>query len=84
MSFEDKIKELNLNLGSYSRLHDALIVSFGLQKENLEVNISYDINTSTLANASNNIGGFEFSVSYGWSIIKEKKELEQKFCPKYL
>ena len=77
-------KELNLNLGSYSRLHDALIVSFGLQKENLEVNISYDINTSTLANASNNIGGFEFSVSYGWSIMKEKKEFEQKFCPKYL
>jgi len=77
-------KELNLNSGLYSRLHDALIVSFGLQKENLEVNISYDINTSTLSKASNNIGGFEFSVSYGWSIIKEKKELEQKFCPRYL
>ena len=75
---------VDLKSGVYSRMNDAIFVSFGLQKENLEVLVSYDINTSSLSNASNNMGGFEFSVNYGWSIIKGQEEVEQKVCPKYL
>jgi type IX secretion system PorP/SprF family membrane protein len=75
---------VDLKSGLYVRMNDAIFVSFGLQKENLEVLVSYDINTSSLSNASNNMGGFEFSVNYGWSIIKEQEEIEQKICPKYL
>ena len=75
---------VDLKSGLYARTNDAIFVSFGLQKENLEVLVSYDINTSSLSNASNNMGGFEFSVNYGWSIIKEQEEIEQKVCPKYL
>ena len=75
---------VDLKSGVYSRMNDAIFVSFGLQKENLEVLFSYDINTSSLSNASNNMGGFEFSVNYGWSIIKGQEEVEQKVCPKYL
>ena len=75
---------VELKSGVYSRVNDAIFVSFGLQKENLEVLFSYDINTSSLSNASNNMGGFEFSVNYGWSIIKRQEEVEQKVCPKYL
>ncbi len=76
--------EIDLKSGVYSRIKDAFFITLGMQKANLEAIISYDINTSTLANASNFMGGAEFSISYGWSIIKEKKEVKQKICPKYL
>ena len=76
--------KVNLKSGIYSRIKDAFFVTLGMQKRNLEAIISYDINTSTLANASNSMGGVEFSISYSWSIIKEKKEAKQKICPKYL
>ena len=76
--------EVNLKSGIYTRIGDAFFVTLGMQKANLEAIISYDINTSSLANASNSMGGFEFSISYGWSIVKETKEVKQKICPKYL
>ena len=63
---------------------DAFFITLGMKKENLEAIISYDINTSTLANASGFMGGFEFSISYGWSVFKENKEKKQEVCPKYL
>ena len=75
---------IDLKSGLYARMNDAIFMSFGLQKENLEVLVSYDINISSLSNASNNMGGFEFSVNYGWSIVKQQEEIEQKICPKYL
>ena len=75
---------VNLKSGIYSRIKDAFFVTLGMQKENIEAIISYDINTSTLANASNSMGGFEFSISYAWSIVKETKEVKRKICPKYL
>lgn len=77
-------EEVDLKSGVYSRIQDAFFVTLGMQKANLEAIISYDINTSTLTNASNFMGGAEFSISYSWSIAKEKKELQQKICPKYL
>ena len=76
--------EVNLKSGAYSRVTDAFFITLGIQKANLEAIISYDINTSTLVNASNFMGAAEFSISYGWSINKEKKEVKQKTCPKYL
>ena len=76
--------EVNLKSGIYSRIKDAFFVTLGMQKENLEAIVSYDINTSSLTNASNSIGGVEFSISYGWSIIKKTKKSKQKICPKYL
>ena len=77
-------KEINLKSGIYSRIKDAFFVTLGIQKANLEATISYDINTSTLANASNSRGGVEVSLIYAWSIVKETKEVKQKVCPKYL
>ena len=77
--------ETRLKTGIYTRMKDAIFITLGMQKENLEVIISYDINTSTLANASDSMGGIEFSISYGWSRIKEnKKESLEIICPKYL
>ena len=76
--------EFNLKSGLYTRLNDAIFMSIGLQKEAFEVILSYDINTSSLSNASNHLGGFEMSVNYGWNVIKEERENNQKICPKYL
>lgn len=76
--------EINLKSGIYNRIKDAVFITLGIQKGAIEATLSYDINTSTLANASNSMGAFEFSISYGWSIPKEKKEIKQRICPKYL
>ena len=70
--------------GLYSRISDALFFTLGLQKLNLEAVISYDINTSSLSNASNYMGGVEFSISYAWDIVKQSKKTKEKNCPKYL
>ncbi len=76
--------EVNLKSGIYSRIKDAVFLTLGIQKENIEAIISYDITLSSLANASSYMGGLEFSISYGWSILNEGHELNQKICPKYL
>ena len=75
---------IDLKSGLYTRMNDAIFVSFGLKKEDFEVLISYDINTSSFSRASNSMGGFEFSVNYGWNVIKQHEEIKQKICPKYL
>lgn len=77
-------KEINLKSGFYSRIKDAFFLTLGLQKSDLEAIASYDINTSSLTNASNARGGVEFSIKYSWDIIKEPKKEEQPICPKYL
>ena len=77
--------DINLRSGLYSRLNDAIFVTLGMQKSNFDVIVSYDINTSTLASASNYMGAFEFSISYSWSVIRDEKELKNNLvCPKYL
>mgnify|MGYP001185870968 CR=1 FL=1 len=76
--------KFNLNSGVYSRIKDAVFITLGMQNEKLSAMISYDINISTLANASNYMGGTEISISYTWSINEEKNEEKPKICPKYL
>ena len=70
----------------YYRINDAAIVGFGMGKDNIQANISYDINTSDLTPASNYRSGFEFSVIYIWKKKKKEKKIEYKEekCPKYL
>ena len=69
----------------YYRIKDAIIVGFGVEKNNLIANVSYDINISDLNIASNNQGGIEFSIIYLW----KKKDrptntIDKEICPKYL
>jgi len=69
----------------YYRIKDAIIVGFGVEKNNLIANVSYDINISDLNIASNNQGGIEFSIIYQW----KKKDrpiniIDKEICPKYL
>ena len=80
-----QIKEgIALQTGLYSRIKDAIFLKIGIEKENLELLVSYDINTSSLSEASNYMGAFEFSIRYGWEIIKETRKINPEICPKYL
>ena len=75
---------VNLNSGIYSRINDAFFLTLGIEKKNIEAIVSYDINTSSLSEASRYYGGFEFSIRYSWSVIKQEKQFEKMVCPKYL
>ena len=77
-------EKFNLNSGIYSRVNDAIFITLGMQNEKLSAIISYDINVSSLSNASGYMGGTEISVSYSWSVQKEKSKEKTKICPKYL
>ena len=82
---ELELDEVKLIPLVYYRLEDAIILGIGVEKNNIQANMSYDINTSDLNIASNNKGGFEFSLIYKWK--KKKKNIvetiEEK-CPKCL
>ena len=77
-------QDILLKLGVAERFNDAVIFYFGTEIERLSCMVSYDVNTSNLANASNNKGGFEFSVVYRWNVLKKEKSIEQEECPEYL
>ena len=70
-----KINNTDLKLGVYNRYGDAFFVNLGIIKDNLELLLSYDVNTSSLYAASNRVGAFEFSITYGWN---KKKLLDPK------
>jgi type IX secretion system PorP/SprF family membrane protein len=53
-----------INFGAFYRNSDAIIIQAGLQHNRNFYRISYDINTSKLAQATNNKGAIEVSVLY--------------------
>ena len=79
-----KLDEIYLFPLMYYRINDAAIVGFGIEKDNIQANISYDINTSDLTQASKYRSGFEFSVIYVWKKKDKKIEIIEQKCPKYL
>ena len=69
----------------FYRWDDAIIPAFGLNYNSIRAVVSYDINTSDLVVASNNKGGFEFSIMYTWNKKKRTQKGEIKnYCPRYL
>ena len=77
-------KNIILKSGLSYRWTDAIIYNFGAEIDNFDWLISYDINTSSLSKATNNKGGFEFSLVYVWDIKQKEKIAPPKQCPKYL
>jgi len=77
-------KNIILKSGLSYRWTDAIIYNFGAEIDNFDCLISYDINTSSLSEATNNKGGFEFSLVYVWDIKQKEKTVKPKQCPKYL
>lgn len=72
-----------LNLGAYARSAEAGWLLAGVDYDNLQVNLSYDINFSKLRNASRYNGGFEVSVIY---ILAKVKKINKPgaVCPAFL
>ena len=77
-------RDFLLKSGIADRFSDAFILYFGAEIEGLSCVVSYDVNTSSLTNASNSKGGFEFALVYHWKSKKKIKIVEQEICPKYL
>lgn len=69
--------------GLFYRLSDALIISTGFDYMNMNVGISYDINTSDLTSVSHGRGGIEIAITYR---IKNTVPIKipEMFCPVYL
>ncbi len=74
-------RKINLYAGLYARTGDALIPMVGLDYNELNLGISYDVNTSDLKRASNSRGGYEIALTY---IITKVKPIGIKPpCPVY-
>ncbi len=80
--FKGGLSDATLYVGGYVRLNDAIIPVVGMEYKNVKVGVSYDINTSSLTQATNDKGGFEISLTYIglFSVINDRPVL---FCPRY-
>jgi type IX secretion system PorP/SprF family membrane protein len=76
-------RDLTLRFGTGYRLRDAVQVLVGAQIKNLQIGAAYDINTSGLAVASNNRGGFELAAAYIIKIYKPAKIKPKVLCPRF-
>ncbi len=77
-----KTQELGLQLGLFFRPGDAWIPTAGLHYQDWRVQVSFDLNTSPLRQASLRRGGPEVSVIY---ILKHVQPIEFcKNCPVYM
>ena len=72
-----------LSVGLFHRAKDAFVLVAGMEYNQFNVGISYDINTSNLANATNSRGAFELSVIY---ILKKIVPFvaKKRVCPIYM
>ncbi len=68
------------SFGGYYRMADAFIFATRLNYQNLELNLSYDINTSKARNVTKTRGGFELSLIY---IHPDKAIIPIKGVPKF-
>ncbi|MDH3710819.1 MAG: PorP/SprF family type IX secretion system membrane protein [Cyclobacteriaceae bacterium] len=57
-------KQLKMQLGTWYRFEDAMIVSFGILSKNLGLGVSYDYNNSSLRGFTNGQGALEASITY--------------------
>ena len=69
-----------VHAGMFYRYNDALIPVLKLDVQKISVGFSYDINTSSLATASRNRGGFEISLSY---ITSRPLRAQTIHCPTF-
>lgn len=71
---------VSMNAGLFYRFKDALIVVAGFDWKRFSVNLSYDVNLSSLTPASKARGGFEISIVYIYDKSKQRKHREIP-CP---
>ncbi len=79
----DVQKQLNLRAGLGYRFGDAAEVLLGLDYKDFRVGVSYDVNVSSLKEATRFRGGFEAALSYIGKIYKKPKVKPAVICPKF-
>ncbi|HRD58763.1 MAG TPA: PorP/SprF family type IX secretion system membrane protein [Ferruginibacter sp.] len=75
----DLDKPVNVYLGSWMRLNDAVIPYLGLEFNSLRIGATYDVNISNLKAATGSRGGTEFSIIY----IHRPTETKGIPCPRF-
>jgi type IX secretion system PorP/SprF family membrane protein len=76
---DDGSSDVNVYLGSWVRLGDAIIPYMALEFSGLRIGASYDINTSKLTKATLGQGGIELSLIY----IYKSPSASPTPCPKF-
>jgi len=79
--YTDLASETVFSFGGYYRIADAFIFATRLNYNNLELNLSYDVNTSKATNITKCMGGFEISIIY---VHPDKAIIPCKGVPKFL
>lgn len=65
--YTDFTQRIDFSIGAYYRVpNDAIIPTFIMGYGNFELGLSYDVNISPLTQASNTVGGIEFSLRFSW------------------
>ena len=82
-SEETEMSSAAVGLGAYLRLNDAFIPYAYLRFNQMDIGISYDINTSSLKTASQGVGSIELSISYKGFSANPNKSLRYIKCPKF-
>ena len=62
--YTGNLKGGTVGIGAEYRMNDAFIITSFLEIANYTIGISYDLNTSSLSNASNSFGAFEVALRY--------------------
>jgi type IX secretion system PorP/SprF family membrane protein len=76
-------KNITLRGGVGYRLGDAVSALLGVKVKDLTVGLAYDVNTSSLATATNNRGGFEIAANYIIKIFKPAVVKPKVLCPRF-
>lgn len=76
-------KQTAVYIGSMFRLGDAIIPMLRFDFNEFSVTASYDVNTSTLSNASRGNGGFELSLAYRQYLFDSPGQNGPVGCPTF-
>lgn len=76
-------KEITLSFGAGYRMRDAIHPIVGGKYKNLTVGLAYDVNISSLSQASNFRGGFELAAMYIIKIYKPAVVKPKVLCPRF-
>lgn len=76
-------QDFTLYAGVFARYVDALIPTVKMDYQQYSVTVSYDVNTSSLKQATNGVGGFEISLYTRGSYKKTIEAGAQTRCPRF-
>lgn len=80
---ETELSSASVGIGGFMRLNDAFIPYAYLRYNQIDIGVSYDINTSSLKTAAQGVGSIELSISYRGFTQSPNQSLRYIKCPKF-